>query len=160
MLRRLQLCLLLGDLIPLHPHTLLDDKLMVHATSAGNAFRHFFQLGIQHTYRRAEEATLGVSFNAQSQAPDIPDISSQRCKGAIHPTLSLNSTKNDPVISSLPLRPLKQELSAALNAHSQAPEDPVHALDSQCATRDSFYPSPFFSQVLQRFPTRISTAPL
>ena len=30
--------------------------------------------------------------------------------------------------------------------------------DSKCALRDSFYHSPFLSQVLQRLPTRISTA--
>jgi hypothetical protein len=127
-----------------------------NSVSDGGCFRQ--SLGIQHTCLRAEEDTLGVSFNAQSQAPDIPEFSARATR--IEYTLSLNATQNDPEIFFLPLRALKQELSASLNAQSQAPDDPLHALDSKCAPRDSLYHSPFFSKVLQRLPARISTAPL
>jgi hypothetical protein len=119
-------------------------------------FRQF--LGIQHTYLRVEEVTLGISFNTQSQAPDIPNISSRAAM--IEYTLPLNTTQNDPDISSLPLRTLKQELSASLNAQSQAHDDPFHSQDSSRAPRDSLYNSPFFSHVFQSLPTRISTDPL
>ena len=74
-------------------------------------------------------------------------------------TLSLNTTQNDPDISSLPLYDLKQELSASLNTQSQAPDDPFHAQDSSCAPRDSLYNSPSISQEFQMLPTRIFTVP-
>jgi hypothetical protein len=73
-------------------------------------------------------------------------------------TLSLNATQNDQDISSLPLRGLKQELSASLNTQSQASDDPFHAQDSSCAPRDSLYNSPFFSQALQMLPTHSNDA--
>jgi hypothetical protein len=57
-------------------------------------------LGIQHTNLRAEKATISVSFNVQSQPPDIPDISSHPTR--IEHTHSLNTTQNDPDISILP----------------------------------------------------------
>jgi hypothetical protein len=50
-----------------------DDKPIFHAFSDGDFCRQF--LVIQHTYLRADGATLGISFNTQSQAPDIPNIS-------------------------------------------------------------------------------------
>jgi hypothetical protein len=106
-----------------HSGLLPDDTPIVHAFSDGDFFCHF--LGIQHTYLRAEEASLGISVNAQSQAPDIPNISSRAAM--IQYTPSLNATQNDPEISILPLRGLKQELSASLNTQSQAPNDPFHA---------------------------------
>jgi hypothetical protein len=86
-----------------HSDLLPDDPPIVHAFSDGDFFRHF--LGIQHTYLREEKVTLGISFNDQSQDPDIPNISSRDVM--IEYTLSLNATQNDPDISSLPLRGLK-----------------------------------------------------
>ena len=53
---------------------------------------------------RAAETALGVSFNAQSQAPDIPEFSARATR--IEYTLSLNTTQNDPDISTDPLQPL------------------------------------------------------
>ena len=41
----------------------------------------------------------------------------------------------------------------SLHPQSQSPDDPFHDRDSQYASRDSFYPSPFFNQV-QRIPTK------
>jgi hypothetical protein len=57
-----------SDLIP-------DDTPIVHVFSDVDFFRHF--LGIQHTYIRVEESSLSISFNDQSQDPDIPIISSR-----------------------------------------------------------------------------------
>jgi hypothetical protein len=75
-----------------HSGLLPDDTSIVHVFSDGDFFRHF--LGIQHTYLRVEEVTLGISFNAQSQAPDIPNISF--LDAMIEYTLSLKATHNDP----------------------------------------------------------------
>jgi hypothetical protein len=138
-----------------HSVLIPDDTTIVHAFSDGDFFRH--DLGIQHTYLRAEEATLGISFNSQSQAPDIPNISSHTAMKEYN--LSLNATQNDPDISRLPLRGLKQELSVSLNTQFQAPDDTFHAQDSSRAPRDSLYNSPFINQVFQMLPTRFFTAP-
>ncbi len=86
-----------------HSGLLPDDAPIVLAFSDGDFFCHF--LGIQHTYLRAEEDTLDISFNTQSQAPDIPNISSHAAM--IEYPISLNATQNDPDIFSLPLRDLK-----------------------------------------------------
>ena len=50
---------------------------------------------------RAEEAALGVSFNAQSQAPDIPGISSRVVFSCY--TASLQTQSKDPDIQLLSL---------------------------------------------------------
>jgi hypothetical protein len=44
------------------------------------------------------------------------------------------------------------DLADSLHAQAQAPDDPFHDQDSHYASRDSFYPSPFYSQVA-RLPT-------
>jgi hypothetical protein len=145
---------------PLRSSKMQDGMIISPSTSQGAYLQlkklHIL-LGIQHTYLRAEDSTLGISFNAQSQAPDIPNISSRAA--IIEYTLSLNATQNDPDISRLPLRGLQQELSVSLSTQSQAPDDPFHAQDSSCAPRDSLYNSPSISQALQMLPTRIFTAP-
>lgn len=74
--------------------------------------------------------------------------------------LSLNSQQRAPDISRLPLNAYKQEQSASLNAQHQAPDDPLHAQDSQYDSHDLFAPSPFFSQVLPRLPTKRHIHPL
>ena len=112
---------------PSSPH--LDDEPRIHATLAGKGFRHFFQLGTQHTYLRAEEATLGVSFNAQSQAPDIPDIPSRAER--VEYSWSLNATAL--AIPSPSLRASKQELVVSLNAQAQAPDIPGFSIRAAIA---------------------------
>ena len=71
-------------------------------------------------FTRAVEVALGISFNTQSQAPDIPDISSRPEK--VEYTWSLNSTAPD--IPSPSLCASTQELSESLNAQTQASDIP------------------------------------
>ena len=77
-------------------------------------------------FQRAAEVALGVSFNAQSQAPDIPGASS-RVFLSRH-TVSLQAKSKAPDI--LSLRAYTEELLASLNAQAQAPDDPSKTLVS------------------------------
>ena len=108
-------------------------------------------------FLRAAEAALGVSFNAQSQAPDIPGISLRNALSLY--CGSFNAQSKAPDIPSPSLRASIQELSASFNAQDQAPDDPCHIHVPQCAPRDWFStPSPF-SQVFPRLPIWLSTVP-
>ena len=77
-------------------------------------------------FQRAAEVALGVSFNAQSQAPDIPGASS-RVFLSRH-TVSLQAKSKAPDI--LSLRAYTEELLASLNAQTQAPDDPSQTFSS------------------------------
>ena len=92
-------------------------------------------------FQRAAEVALGVSFNAQSQAPDIPGASSRAL--LLRQTASLQAQSKAPDI--LSLRAYTEELLASLNAQAQAPDDALslrayieilwdsfHAQDRQC----------------------------
>jgi hypothetical protein len=73
---------------------------------------------------QAAEVTLGVSFNDQSQAPDIPGASSR--------AVFLRHTAPLPAQSKVPnsyaLRTCTEEILVSLNAQGQAPYDPSQAL--------------------------------
>ena len=73
-----------------------------------------------HLSQRAAEVALGVSFNAQSQAPDIPGVSSRA--PFLRHTVSVQAQSKAPDICSL--RAYTEELLASLNAQAQAPDDP------------------------------------
>jgi hypothetical protein len=77
-------------------------------------------------FQRAEVVALGVSFNAQSQVPDIPGASS-RIPSLRH-TASLQAQSKAPDIYSL--RASTEELLASLNSQAQAPDDPSQILAS------------------------------
>jgi hypothetical protein len=79
-----------------------------------------------HLFQRAAEVALGVSFNAQSQAPDIPGASSRAL--LLRHTASLQAQSKAPDI--LSLRAYTEELLASLNAQAQAPDDPSKTLVS------------------------------
>ena len=87
-------------------------------------------------FLRAAEAALGVSFNAQAQASDIPGISSRDALSVYFG--SFNAQSKAPDIPSPSLRASIQELSTSFNAQDQAPDDPCHVQDSQYASRDWF----------------------
>jgi hypothetical protein len=72
------------------------------------------------------EVALGVSFNAQSQAPDIPGASSRAL--LLRHTASLQAQSKTPDI--LSLRAYTEELLASLNAQAQAPDNPSKTLVS------------------------------
>ena len=72
------------------------------------------------------QVALGVSFNAQSQAPDIPGASSRAL--LLRHTVSLQAQSKAPDI--LSLRVYTEELLASLNAQAQAPDDPSKTLVS------------------------------
>jgi hypothetical protein len=109
-------------------------------------------LATSNRVARAEEAVLGVSLNAQSQAPDIAVVSSRaafsryatslqaQSKAPDLPSLraftdellaSFNAQAKAPDIQLLALRAFSEELSASVNAQNQAPDD-SHAQDRQC----------------------------
>jgi hypothetical protein len=92
-------------------------------------------------FARAEETALGASLNAQSQAPDIPGVSSRA--DFLRHTLSLQTQSKVPDIISLLV--YSEQLLGSLNAQAQAPEDPLslrayiemlwapfHTQDRQC----------------------------
>ena len=104
---------------------------------------------------RAAETALGVSFNAQSQAPDIPGISTLNALSIY--TGSFNAQSKAPDISS---RASKEELSASFNAQDQAPDDPCYDQDSQWFSYDDVFStlSPL-SQVFPWLPSKGPTDP-
>jgi hypothetical protein len=79
---------------------------------------------------RAEEAVLGASFNAQSQAPDIPGVMLHAVSSRYAASVQAQSLASDILLVSL--RAYMEELSASFNAHDQAPDDP-YAQDRRCA---------------------------
>jgi hypothetical protein len=116
---------------------------------------------VPHLFQWAAEVALGVSFNTQSQAPDIPGASSRAL--LLRHTVSVQAHSKDPDICSrayteefldsfnaqaqapddpsqtlvsdfhlLSLRAYMEELSASFNAQDKAPDD-LHAQDQQCA---------------------------
>lgn len=105
-------------------------------------------------FAHAVEVVPGVSFTEQSQAPDIPGIST--C-AAILQYASLNAQSKPPDIPLLSMRASKQELSASLKATAQAPDDPC-VQEPEGAPHDFCLASPVFTgnQVL----TRLSSEPL
>ena len=74
----------------------------------------------------AAEAALGVSLNAQSQAPDIPGASSRAV--FLQHSVSLQAHVKAPDIYSL--RAYTEELASSLNAQAQAPDNPSQTLVS------------------------------
>ncbi len=76
--------------------------------------------------RTSPEVALGVSFNAQSQAPDIPGASSR--DPFLRHTVSLQTQYKTPDIYSL--RAYREEFLVSLNAHAQAPDDPSQTVVS------------------------------
>ena len=72
---------------------------------------------------------------------------------------SFNAQSKVPDISSPSMRASIEELSASSNAQDQAPDDPCHVQDSQCAPRDWFSTSSPFRQALPRLTIWISTDP-
>ena len=77
-------------------------------------------------FQRAAEVALGVSFNAQSQAPDIPGASSRAV--FLRLSASLQAHVKAPDIYSL--RAYTEELASSLNAQAQAPDYPPQTLVS------------------------------
>ena len=75
-------------------------------------------------FQRAAEVALGVSFNAQSQAPDIPGASSRAV--FLRHTASLQAQSKAPDLYAL--RAYTEELLGSLNAQAQVPDDPSPAL--------------------------------
>ncbi len=136
-----------------------------------------------HLFQRAAEVALGVSFNAQSQAPDIPGALSRAL--LLRHTVSLQAQSKAPDILSLrayteeflaslnaqaqapddssqtfssdflllSLRAYMEELSASFNAQDQAPDD-LHAQDRQCAPCIFVENSHHCRQELSRLPTK------
>ena len=79
-----------------------------------------------HLFQRAAEVALGISFNAQSQAPDIPGASSRAF--LLRHTGPLQAQSKAPDIRSL--RAYTEEFLASLNAQAQAPDDPSQTFSS------------------------------
>jgi hypothetical protein len=79
-----------------------------------------------HLFQRAAEVALGVSFNAQSQARDIPGVSPRAF--LLRHTVSLQAQSKAPDI--LSLRAYTEELLASLNAQAQAPDDSSQTFSS------------------------------
>jgi hypothetical protein len=69
---------------------------------------------------RAEEAVLGASFNAQSQAPDIPGF-------LLHDVSSRYTTSLDLDFHLVSFRVYMEELSVSFNTQDQAPDSYVQA---------------------------------
>ena len=69
-------------------------------------------------FQRAAEVALGVSFNAQSQAPDIPGASSRAA--FLRHTFSFQAHSKTP--DKIPLRAFTEEVLASLNAQAKAPD--------------------------------------
>ncbi len=76
-------------------------------------------------FQRASEVTLGVSFNTQSQSPDIPGVSSSVL--FLRHTDSLQTQSKAPDIYS---RAYTEELLTSLNVQAQTPDDPSKTLVS------------------------------
>ena len=72
-------------------------------------------------FHRAAEVALGVSLNAQSQAPDIPGVPSRAVSSRY--AASLQAQALAPDIHLLSLRAYMEELSASFNAQDLAPDD-------------------------------------
>jgi hypothetical protein len=77
-------------------------------------------------FQRVAEVALGVSFNTQSQAPDIPGASS--CAVFLRLSASLQIHVKTPDLYSL--RAYTEELASSLNSQAQAPDDPSQTLVS------------------------------
>ena len=90
---------------------------------------------------RAEEAALGVSFNAQSQTLDIPGIPTRAAISQY--TASLQAQSKAPDIPLLLLCASTEEHLASFNSPDHAPDDPS-VQDRQCAPCDFFATSPHF----------------
>ena len=71
-----------------------------------------------HLFQRAAEVALGVSFNAQSQAPDIPGASS-RVVISRH-TFSFQAHSKAP--DKIPLRAFMEEVLASFNTQARTPD--------------------------------------
>jgi hypothetical protein len=95
---------------------------------------------------RAEEAALGVSFNAQSQVPDIPGISS--CAVFFFYEASLKAQSKAPDIQFLSLRVFTEDLLTSFNTKDQV-DDPS-TQDCRCVPRDLLKSPVPFSQVFAR----------
>ena len=81
---------------------------------------------VPQLFQRAAEVALGVSLNAQSQAPDIPGASSRAV--FLWHSASLKAHVKAPDIYSL--RAYTEELASSLNVQAQAPDDPSKTLVS------------------------------
>jgi hypothetical protein len=81
---------------------------------------------VPQLFHRAEVVTFGVSFNAQSQEPDIPGASSR--VAFLWHTAPLQTQSKAPDIYSFLTS--TEELLASLNAQAQAPDDPSQILAS------------------------------
>jgi hypothetical protein len=96
---------------------------------------------VPHLFQRAAEVALGVSFNVQSQEPDIPGASSRAL--LLRHTSSLQDQSKAPDI--LSLRAYTEEFLASLNAQVQDPDHP-----SQTFSYDLHFPAiNFFFSALQ-----------
>ena len=71
-------------------------------------------------FHRAAEVALGVSLNAQSQAPDIPDVPSRTVSSRYEASLQTQVLVSD--IHFLSLCVYMEELSASFNAQDLAPD--------------------------------------
>ena len=107
---------------------------------------------IPQLFARAEEEALGVSFKDQSQAPDIPLISTRKSLSIY--TGSFNAQSKAPDISS---HATKEELSASFNAQNEAPYDPCFEHDSQWFPLDVFSKLSSLSLVIPRLSFQGST---
>jgi hypothetical protein len=150
------------QIIPLSTqHTLLLGTNFASILQAPSFYHTLGVLGpkppaFPQQFVRAEEAALGVSFNAQSQAPDIPGISSRAAFSFY--AASLQAQSKAPDIQFLSLRASTEELLASFNAQDQAPDDPS-TQDCRCVPRDFLKTSFQFRQVLSRSSLRVSTKP-
>ncbi len=79
-----------------------------------------------HLFQWAAEVALGISFNAQSQAPDIPGASSSAL--LLRHTAPLQVQFKTPDIRSL--RAYSEEFLTSLNSQTQAPDDPSQTFSS------------------------------
>ncbi len=97
----------------------------------------------QH-FVRDEKDALGVSFNSQSQTPDIPGISS-RVAFSFY-AASLQDQSKVPDIPFLSLHESTEELLSSFNAQDAAPDDPS-TQDCGCVPRDFLKTPLLFRQV-------------
>ena len=109
-------------------------------------------------FLRVAEAALGVSFNAQSQVPDIPGISSHNALVVYFG--SFNAQSKAPDITSMSLRASIQKLTVSFNVQDQAPDDPLFLLYPQCAPCDLYFSSLPLSRVIPRLHTKCHIHPL
>ena len=109
-------------------------------------------------FLRAAEDDLGVSFNTQSQTPDIPGISSLN-----QLSLYLGSFNTQSKIPDNPTPSLWvsiQKLSVSFNVQAQDPDDPHFVQNPQCAPCDLYFSSLPVSQVIPRLYTKCHIHPL